>query len=51
MTSGASTEHGERATDERATSTLQLIAAWALVGVPLAWGVWQVVVKSMDLFR
>jgi hypothetical protein len=38
-------------TGVRPTSLLQLIAAWALVGVPLAWGVWQVVVKSMDLFR
>jgi hypothetical protein len=32
-------------------TTFQLVVAWALVGVPLAWGVWQVVVKSMDLFR
>jgi hypothetical protein len=30
---------------------LKLIGAWALVGIPLAWGVWQVVRKSMDLFR
>lgn len=30
---------------------LELIAAWALVGVPLAWGVSQVVIKSLDLFR
>ena len=31
--------------------TAKLIAAWALVGLPLAWGVSQVVVKSLDLFR
>lgn len=30
---------------------IKLIAAWALVGIPLAWGVSQVVVKSLDLFR
>lgn len=30
---------------------LRLAAAWALVGVPLAWGVWQVFQKSLDLFR
>jgi hypothetical protein len=29
----------------------RLIAAWALVGIPLAWGVWQVFQKSLDLFR
>ena len=30
---------------------LRLAAAWALVGIPLAWGVWQVFRKSLDLFR
>ena len=30
---------------------LRLIGAWALVGIPLAWGVWQVVRRSLDLFR
>ena len=30
---------------------LRLAGAWALVGVPLAWGVWQVFRKSLDLFR
>ena len=39
------------AADVRPTSVLQLIAAWTLLAVPLGWGVWQVVVKSMDLFR
>lgn len=32
-------------------SALKLIGAWALVGIPLAWGVWQVVQKSLDLFK
>jgi len=30
---------------------LRLVLAWALVGVPLAWGVWQVFARSLDLFR
>jgi len=40
-------------TDERISGSLvlKLAAAWALVGIPLAWGVWQVFLKSLDLFR
>jgi hypothetical protein len=34
-----------------ATLVLRLAGAWALVGIPLAWGVWQVFKKSLDLFR
>jgi len=30
---------------------LRLLASWTLVGLPLAWGVWQVATKSLDLFR
>jgi hypothetical protein len=30
---------------------LRLALSWAIVGVPLAWGVWQVFKKSLDLFR
>jgi len=30
---------------------LRLAGAWALVGIPLAWGVWQVFEKSLALFR
>jgi hypothetical protein len=29
----------------------RLIVSWMLVGVPLAWGVLQVLKKSLDLFR
>lgn len=29
----------------------RIAGAWALVGIPLAWGVWQVFQKSLDLFR
>ncbi len=30
---------------------LRLIGAWALVGVPLGWGVWQVIQRSLGLFH
>jgi len=30
---------------------LRIVLSWAVVGLPLAWGVWQVAVKSMDLFK
>jgi hypothetical protein len=30
---------------------LKLVGAWTLVGLPLAWGVWQVIHKSLDLFK
>jgi hypothetical protein len=36
---------------QRGSLALKLIAAWTLVGVPLAWGVWQVFQKSLDLFK
>lgn len=29
----------------------KLIASWLVVGIPAAWGVAQVIVKSMALFR
>jgi len=30
---------------------VRLVGAWALVGIPLGWGVWQVIRRSLDLFR
>ena len=30
---------------------LRLAGAWALVGIPLVWGVWQVFERSPALFR
>jgi hypothetical protein len=30
---------------------LKLVGAWTLVGIPLAWGVWQVFLKSLALFK
>jgi hypothetical protein len=29
----------------------RLLLSWVWVGVPLAWGVWQTLMKSLDLFR
>ncbi len=31
--------------------TLKLIWAWLFVGIPAAWGVWQVFQKSLALFQ
>jgi hypothetical protein len=33
-----------------AASPLQLVFSWLFVGIPLAWGVWEVAAKSLDLF-
>jgi hypothetical protein len=33
------------------TSPLVVAAAWAVVAVPLAWGVYQTAIKSLPLFR
>lgn len=30
---------------------IRLALSWALVAIPLGWGIWQVVRKSLDLFR
>lgn len=32
-------------------SRLMLVVAWTLVGVPLAWGIYQTLVKALVLFR
>jgi len=32
-------------------TVIKLLLAWSIVGVPLAWGVWQVFQKSLALFR
>jgi hypothetical protein len=36
---------------ERKTSHLSIALAWTLVTLPLAWGVYQSVVKSLPLFQ
>jgi uncharacterized membrane protein len=30
---------------------LKLVVAWAIVGVPLAWGVWKVALSALKLFK
>lgn len=35
----------------RQTSPLKIAAAWILVTIPLGWGVYQSVVKSLPLFQ
>ena len=37
--------------EEKKTSPLLLAAAWIVVALPLAWGVYQTAVKSLPLFR
>ena len=36
---------------EAKTSPLVLGAAWVVVGIPLAWGVYQTAIKALPLFR
>jgi hypothetical protein len=48
MTSAAERDDGTR---PAGSLIVRLIGAWALVGIPLGWGVWQVFQKSLDLFR
>jgi hypothetical protein len=38
-------------TTEPKTSAFRLAIAWVIVAVPLGWGVYQSVVKSLPLFR
>ena len=38
-------------TDEGRSSPLALVLAWLVVGIPLAWGVSQTIIKSMALFK
>jgi hypothetical protein len=40
-----------RNTNVRTSSTAAVIFAWLLVGVPLAWGVYNTVLSSLTLFR
>ncbi len=40
-------EHQER----RASSLAPLVGAWLVVGIPFAYGVYQVLVKALALFR
>jgi hypothetical protein len=37
--------------DREPMTALKLAFAWLFVGVPLLWAVWQVVVKTVPLFK
>ena len=37
--------------EQNGTTTLQLVLAWAFVGVPLLWGVLQTLSNAMKLFQ
>jgi uncharacterized membrane protein len=32
-------------------NSVKLLVAWAIVGIPLAWGVWKVVLSALKLFK
>ena len=38
-------------TQDQPTTTLQLVLVWALVGIPLLFGVVQTLINSMKLFQ
>jgi hypothetical protein len=38
-------------TETRKSSSLAVALAWLAVGIPLAWGVSQTLIKAMALFR
>ncbi len=38
-------------TSEGTSSPVSIALAWIAVGMPLAWGVYQTVIKSLALFR
>ncbi len=38
-------------TNEGTSSPVSIALAWIAVGIPLAWGVYQTVIKSLALFR
>ena len=44
-----SSDHGEHHGSEIPTSTLVITLAWLLVGIPLAYGLWQTLVKAFAL--
>ena len=53
MTGPGQTRDGGQAAAGSQDSMLgiKLVIAWAIVGVPLAWGVWKVVLSALKLFK
>ncbi len=45
------TTRGAAGTPPRPRNLLKLVLAWAWVGIPAAWGVGQVAIKSLALFK
>lgn len=43
--------YNEREVAAKTTSTATLALAWLLVGIPLLWGVYQTLIKSLALFQ
>ncbi len=37
--------------EPRDSHVVRLVISWLWVGVPLAWGVWQTIIKSLPLFE
>ena len=48
---GGAPRSGAPAQHPSTTSTLAIVGAWLFVGIPLVWGVSQVFIKSLALFR
>ena len=40
-----------RVTTDKKTPAIAVALAWLLVGIPLAWGVYQTFIKSLALFQ
>lgn len=37
--------------DQAKSYTLRLVILWALVTIPLGWGLWQTILKTTQLFK
>jgi hypothetical protein len=50
MSSGERAATGHRAGAAGQTSTLRIAISWVVVSIPLLWGVYQTLIKSLALF-
>ncbi len=44
------TSSTQSSTEAGTAAAFEVALAWLFVGIPLAWGVWEVAAKSLDLF-
>ena len=51
MSGGGVSRESASPSVKRSVPVVRLALAWGAVGIPLAWGVWQVFLKSLALFR